>query len=58
MQAFAQAIRSGGQPPIPYDQLIGVTQATFAAIQSLRTGQPEMVIPSTETPPAENKFKE
>jgi len=58
MQAFAQAIRSGGQPPIPYDQLISVTQATFAAIRSMRTGQPETVIPSPETPPVEKKFME
>lgn len=54
MQAFAQVIRSGGQPPIPYDQLMGVTKATFAAVQSLRTGQPVMINgdlqPSTESP--------
>jgi predicted dehydrogenase len=36
--AFAGAIRAGGQPPIPYDQLIGVTRATFAVLESLRTG--------------------
>jgi hypothetical protein len=36
--AFSQAIQSGGQPPIPYDQLIGVTRATFAAVDSLRSG--------------------
>jgi predicted dehydrogenase/threonine dehydrogenase-like Zn-dependent dehydrogenase len=36
--AFASAIRSGGQPPIPYMQLIGVTRATFAAIESIRSG--------------------
>jgi predicted dehydrogenase len=36
MQAFASAIREGGQPPIPYEQLIGVTKATFAAVESLR----------------------
>jgi predicted dehydrogenase len=35
MQAFAQAIRTGGQPPIPYDQLIGVTKATFLALESI-----------------------
>ena len=38
-QAFAAAIQEGGPPPIPYAQLLGVTRATFAAIQSLRTGQ-------------------
>jgi predicted dehydrogenase len=34
-QAFLQAIRQGGQPPIPYDHLVGVTRATFAAITAL-----------------------
>jgi predicted dehydrogenase len=36
MQAFANAICSGGRPPIPYDQLVGVTQATLSAVQALR----------------------
>ena len=36
--AFARAIREGGEPSIPYDQLIGVTRATFAAIESIRIG--------------------
>ena len=36
MQAFARAIREGGVPPIPYDQLIGVTQSTFAAVESIQ----------------------
>jgi predicted dehydrogenase/threonine dehydrogenase-like Zn-dependent dehydrogenase len=35
-KVFAKAIREGGEPPIPYEQLIGVTKATFAAIESLR----------------------
>jgi len=34
--SFANAILTGGQPPIPYEQLIGVTRATFAAVESLR----------------------
>ncbi len=33
---FAKAIREGGEPPIPYEQLIGVTRSTFAAVESLR----------------------
>lgn len=33
---FSKAIREGGQPPIPYGQLVGVTKATFAAVDSLR----------------------
>jgi predicted dehydrogenase/threonine dehydrogenase-like Zn-dependent dehydrogenase len=35
-RAFARAIREGGAPPIPYEQLVGVTGATFAALESLR----------------------
>jgi len=37
--AFSNAIRTSGQPPIPYDQLFGVTKATFAAMQALHEGQ-------------------
>jgi predicted dehydrogenase len=40
METFAGAIRGGAQPPIPYEQLIGVTRATFAAVESLRSGLP------------------
>lgn len=36
---LAGAIRAGGPPPIPYEQLIGVTRATFAAVEALRSGQ-------------------
>jgi predicted dehydrogenase/threonine dehydrogenase-like Zn-dependent dehydrogenase len=35
--AFAGSIRTGGLPPIPYSQLVGVTRATFAAVEALRT---------------------
>jgi predicted dehydrogenase len=38
-ESFVEAISAGGPPPIPYDQLLGVTQATFAALDSLRTSQ-------------------
>jgi predicted dehydrogenase/threonine dehydrogenase-like Zn-dependent dehydrogenase len=37
--AFSQAIKSLSTPPIPYEQLIGVTRASFAAAQSLRCGE-------------------
>ena len=40
MITFAKSIHEGGQPPIPYEQLIGVTKATFEVINSLRTRQP------------------
>jgi predicted dehydrogenase len=36
-KVFARAVREGGAPPIPYEQLIGVTKATFAAVESLKT---------------------
>jgi predicted dehydrogenase len=36
---FTNAIRAGGQPPIPYEQLFGVTRATFAAMQALHEGK-------------------
>ncbi len=42
--AFAKSIQEGGQSPIPYDQLIGVTRATFAAVESLRTGKTEKIL--------------
>jgi len=35
-KAFTKSIREGGPPPIPYEQLIGVTKSTFAAVESLR----------------------
>ncbi len=37
-QAFIRAIREGGDPPIPYEQILGVTKASLAAAASLRTG--------------------
>jgi predicted dehydrogenase len=36
--AFKDAILAGGPPPIPYEQLIGVTRASFAGLESLRSG--------------------
>ncbi len=37
MQALVRAVAEG-QPPIPYPQMFAVTQATFAAVESLRRG--------------------
>ncbi|HEX9616802.1 MAG TPA: bi-domain-containing oxidoreductase, partial [Anaerolineales bacterium] len=37
-EAFTGAILSGGPPPIPYPDLLGVSRATFAASEALRTG--------------------
>ncbi|MBC8504546.1 MAG: bi-domain-containing oxidoreductase [Anaerolineales bacterium] len=45
-EVFANAIITGGPPPIPYNQLFGVTEATFAAVEALRSG--EKVIISNE----------
>lgn len=38
-KVFLAAIRSGGPAPIPYEQLLGVTRATLAAVESLRSGR-------------------
>ena len=35
-KTFAKSIREGGEPPIPYEQLIGVTKSTFAVVESIR----------------------
>ena len=35
-KVFAKSIREGSEPPISYEQLIGVTKATFAAVESLQ----------------------
>jgi predicted dehydrogenase len=39
MAALVAAIQGGNEPPIPYDQLIGVTRTTFAAVESLQTSK-------------------
>ncbi|MGA9531617.1 MAG: bi-domain-containing oxidoreductase [Anaerolineales bacterium] len=41
--AFVEAAADGGSAPIPYEQLFAVTAATFAAVQSLRSGGTEPV---------------
>ncbi len=38
-EAFLSTLQSDKTPPIPYDQLLGVTQASFAAVESLRSGK-------------------
>ena len=45
-EAFAAAIRRGGSPPIPYAHLWGVHQAVYAAVESLRSGQPQDIPPA------------
>ena len=38
-EAFIEAIRTGGPPPIRYSELYAVTQASFAAVETMQTGQ-------------------
>jgi len=38
-KAFIKSIREGGELPIPYEQLIGVTKSTFAAVESVKTSK-------------------
>jgi predicted dehydrogenase/threonine dehydrogenase-like Zn-dependent dehydrogenase len=38
-EAFVAALTQGEVPPIPYDHLFAVTQASFLAVESLRSGE-------------------
>lgn len=40
MAAFAESVKAGKEPPIPYEQIIAVTKSTFAAVESIRSGNP------------------
>lgn len=40
MAAFAESVKSGKEPPIPYEQIMAVTKSTFAAVESIRSGNP------------------
>jgi predicted dehydrogenase len=42
-KVFAGSIRKGGQPPIPYEHLTGVTRATLAAVESLRESSKSII---------------
>ncbi|MBN8654133.1 MAG: bi-domain-containing oxidoreductase [Anaerolineae bacterium] len=44
MAAFAESVRAGKEPPIPYEQIIAVTKSTFAAVESIRSGSPVEVV--------------
>jgi len=39
LQLAVEAIRSGGEAPIPFAELCEVTEATFAIREALATGQ-------------------
>jgi predicted dehydrogenase len=38
--AFTRSLLAGNPPPIPYEHIFGVTRASFAAVNALRSGQP------------------
>ncbi|MBN1268943.1 MAG: bi-domain-containing oxidoreductase [Kiritimatiellae bacterium] len=40
LEAFFTAIRKGGEPPIAFESMVRTTRATFAALESIKTGQP------------------
>lgn len=42
-QAFLAAVERGGEPPIPYSDLIGVTRASFASLRALTSGREESI---------------
>ncbi|MFU8825875.1 MAG: bi-domain-containing oxidoreductase [Brevefilum sp.] len=44
-QAFLAAVQGQGDPPIPYDQLLGVSRASFAALDALRSGEAVRIEP-------------
>lgn len=45
-RAFLNAVKNGGPAPIPYEQLFGVTQTTFAAMEALVSHAPVVIEPS------------
>lgn len=40
VKAFVERVAAGGPPPIPFEELEAVTRASFAAVESARTGLP------------------
>jgi hypothetical protein len=50
-QAFVGAIQNGGPPPIPYEQLVAVTRATFRAVEALGSGAKLDLEPGWGGPP-------
>lgn len=43
-RAFLDAVQSDKTPPIPYEHIIGVTRASLAAVESLRSGKPIAIV--------------
>lgn len=46
LEAFVQAIRAGGTSPVPELEAVSATEVTFAAEDSLRTGEPVNIDPN------------
>jgi predicted dehydrogenase/threonine dehydrogenase-like Zn-dependent dehydrogenase len=44
LKAFVEAVKRGGEPPIPLAELENASRATLAAARSLVTGRPEAVV--------------
>jgi predicted dehydrogenase len=40
LNAFVEALREGRESPIPFEEIEAVSRATFAALESLRSGAP------------------
>jgi len=40
LEAFARAVRGGGEPPIPFDEIVSTTLATLRAVESRSSGGP------------------
>jgi predicted dehydrogenase/threonine dehydrogenase-like Zn-dependent dehydrogenase len=40
LEAFAAAVRSRGEPPIPFEEIVSTTLATLRAVESRSSGQP------------------
>jgi predicted dehydrogenase len=40
MNAWVEAIRAGSAEPVPFDQAVAATRATFAVMRSLAEGVP------------------
>ena len=43
-EAFSAAVRQGGPPTIPYEQIFGGMWATFASVESLREGTEVQIV--------------
>lgn len=42
-EVFVNSVTNQGRPPIPYEQILATSMTTFAALESLQTGEPVTV---------------